>query len=90
MKTYSYVEPGLNDEPVVVVMNEAEILMNYWPHWKERMVRKYGEDSELITDENCIDDWIALNWAVEVKLEERCKKEKCPARAQNIDRRRVI
>jgi hypothetical protein len=67
MKTYSYVEPGFNGEPVEVVYNEAEILFEYWPYWKEQMVKKYGEGHELITDNNCIEDWVAINWATEVK-----------------------
>jgi predicted HAD superfamily Cof-like phosphohydrolase len=68
MKTYSYIEPGLENKPVEVVYNEAEILFDYWPHWKERMVKKYGEGHELITDENCIEDWVTVNWATEIKM----------------------
>ena len=49
-----------------VIMNEAEILQDYWPYWYGEMVRVHGADSPLITDENCIDDWVAVNWAVEV------------------------
>lgn len=32
------------------------------------MADKYGEGHELITRENCIEDWVALNWAWEKKV----------------------
>ena len=67
MKIYSYVEPGLNNEPVEIIYTEYEILFEYWSFWKEQMIKKYGEDHELITEENCIEDWLSVNWATEVK-----------------------
>lgn len=67
MKLYSYVEPGLNNKPVEVIYSEDEIIEEYWESWSERMIKKYGEDHEWITTENCIEDWITVNWASEVK-----------------------
>jgi hypothetical protein len=67
VKIYSYVEPGLNNEPVEIIYTEYEILFEYWSFWKEQMIKKYGEDHELITEENCIEDWLSVNWATEVK-----------------------
>jgi len=67
MTKYSYVEPNEDGNPVEFVYDEAEILFEYWPYWKERMVKKYGEGHELITEENCIEDWVTVNWATEIK-----------------------
>jgi hypothetical protein len=44
---------------------EAQILEEYWEYWKGRMEQKYGSDYEEITPENCIDDWVVVNWAWE-------------------------
>lgn len=68
MKKYRIVEQADNEEGFIeLILNEAEILHDYWPHWSSLMEKKYGKGHELITDENCIDDWIAVNWAAEVK-----------------------
>ena len=42
---------------------KEKILEEYWPFWSEKMIKKYGEGHELITEDNCIDDWCAVNWA---------------------------
>ena len=67
MKTYCYVEPDENMNPVEVCLTEEEILSKYWDFWYAKMITKYGEDHELITEENFIDDWIVVNWATEKK-----------------------
>lgn len=46
---------------------EDEILEEYWGWWSEKMVKKYGYGHELITKENCIEDWLVTNWAWEKK-----------------------
>ena len=46
---------------------DQEILEERWDWWKERMIKKYGKDSELITEEICIQDWVADNYAWEYK-----------------------
>ena len=33
------------------------------------MIAKFGEGHEYITEENCIYDWIVVNWAWEKKDE---------------------
>ena len=68
MTTYSFIEPDSKGEPVEIIYNEAEILFEYWPYWKEQMVKKYGDNHELITEENCIQDWVTVNWATEIKM----------------------
>lgn len=57
---YYYYEIGV-EEPVA--MTEQAILMVYWDFWYDKMVKKYGKDSELINAENCIKDWAVVNWA---------------------------
>lgn len=48
------------------VYTEDDIIQEFWPYWYDKMVAKYGEGHELITREKCIEDWVAVNWAVEV------------------------
>tara|TARA_Y100000310_G_scaffold508_1_gene751 strand:+ start:684 stop:908 length:225 start_codon:yes stop_codon:yes gene_type:complete len=67
MKRYSYIEPDENMNPITVVMNEREILDYYWEFWKEKMVKKYGGDHELIINKNCISDWCVTHYATEVE-----------------------
>jgi hypothetical protein len=47
------------------IYTEEEILKEYWEYWSMRMIQ-HGGLSPLITPENCIDDWIVVNWAVKV------------------------
>ena len=65
MKRYSYVEPDENNEPVETIMTETEILWVYWHHWSE-MMKKKGDPS-MVTKQNCIEDWVVVNWAKEIK-----------------------
>lgn len=67
MKKYSFVTPDENFDAIVEVLTEEEILERYWEFWRGKMVKKFGENSELITKENCIDDWVCCNWAKEEK-----------------------
>lgn len=54
---------GLYDSKVVV-LSEEEILRDYWPYWSEKMKSKGFTD---LTKEDCLDDWIVVNWAWESK-----------------------
>jgi hypothetical protein len=73
-KTYTYNEPIFHGDAFVgndiIEKTEQQILEDYWDYWNARMVAKFGEGHELITKENCIDDWIAVNWAWE-KVDEK-------------------
>ncbi len=44
-----------------------EILDRYWECWKQEMVNKYGEGHSLISEANCIEDWMIVNWEVEFR-----------------------
>jgi len=73
MKTWAYDEPNKDGTNNHVVVTEVEILRLYWDNWEARMqiaVLKPNTMAylmpELITKENCIDDWVSVNWAYEV------------------------
>lgn len=68
MKLYeiSYVDTDNND--TTVIYTEAEIIEEYWHYWSAKMVGKFGNDNPVITIENCIQDWITVNWAIEIGI----------------------
>ncbi len=52
------------------VFTEEMILKTYYPYWLEQMTRVHGDvDNWPCEDtfENALDDWIVVNWAVEIK-----------------------
>lgn len=73
MKYYSYneydPESPLADEKggYVVTKSEKEILREYWPYWYVRMCNKFGKEEvdAKFSKQDCIDDWIIVNWAWE-------------------------
>ena len=67
MKVYHYNDWDENEQPVVKSVTEQQILSEYWDYWKSKMTQKFGAGDEKITEENCIEDWIAVNWAWEKK-----------------------
>ena len=60
MKTYRYSDPGGE-----YTLTEDQILEEYWDYWCGRMRHVHKED--MISKERCIEDWITVNWAIEVK-----------------------
>ena len=65
MRYYSYNEYLDNEEYAIVTLSEDYILHDYWPYWQMKMLTKYPPGHSLITKENCLEDWIAINWAWE-------------------------
>lgn len=61
MKVYRY----YIDTNESVEVTDQQILYDYWQYWEPKMVEKYGENSEKITHENCINDWVMQHGAVE-------------------------
>jgi len=59
MKTYKY-----QDSEGEYSLTEEEILQEYFDHWSKKMV-KAGKSS-IISEKNCIDDWVIVHWAREV------------------------
>lgn len=66
-RTYRYDEPVDSPDPKdgEVTLTGQEIIDQYYSHWCMQMV-SVGRLQE-ISEENCIDDYIVVNWAYEVK-----------------------
>lgn len=69
MKYYSYnvYDEDHPDLGYVETKSEQEIINEYWPYWYNKMCKKFGkaliDDSYSTAD--CIDDFVAVNWAWE-------------------------
>ena len=80
MKYYTWIEPNFDESEnylgaITMVWSEEQILESYWPWWHKAMIAKYGEGHELITEDNCIQDFVVCHWAVEVKDESGRSKD---------------
>lgn len=51
------------DEEFPVEVSREQIIKEFWPFWEKRMIKEFGEGHELITEDNCIDDWVVVHWA---------------------------
>ena len=69
MRYFSFNEQDDKGNDVVQTMSEDEIREEYYPYWKERMIKKYGEEEfkKTWSFEECLEDWVVVNWAWEVK-----------------------
>lgn len=65
MKYYSIVYPDKQQNTVEEVLSEQDILDHYWEYWYEKMV--LADKRHLISLQNCIDDWVVINWAMLVR-----------------------
>ena len=63
-KYWTIVFPGEHGQHVQETWSEDQILEYYWQYWYVRMVEK-NQDADLLTTENCIQDWCIGHWAVE-------------------------
>lgn len=65
MRYWIYVEPASQKcvEPVWTIMSDTAVLAQYYDFWSAKMIdaNKAGQ----ISDENCIQDWVSIHWAVE-------------------------
>jgi len=52
----------------VVTMSEDDIREQYWPYWYGEMCEKFGKEEVdgKYSFEDCLDDWVIVNWAWEV------------------------
>ena len=66
MKIITFIQPHKLDPEILieVVMTEEDVLEHYWQFWKDGMT-KANKPKEMITESNCIEDFIIVNWAVE-------------------------
>lgn len=62
---WEYDEPNEDGTNNHVIMSEREIFDVYFSRWAEMMMN-IGKQ-ELSTRENCIDEWIIVNWASKVE-----------------------
>ena len=69
MRYFSYDEPDEDFNNTVVTKSEEEIRKEYYPLWYEKMRKKFGKEvvDRDYSFEDCLDDWIVVNWAWEVK-----------------------
>ena len=74
MKYWQYVYPSDGHYNYgVETYSDDDIINEYWDYWKDKMICQ--ELEEEISRENCIDDWVVINWAFEI-AEEEYKKTK--------------
>jgi hypothetical protein len=71
MRFYCVNEPNFDREGNIIsndvrVYSEQEIIDEYWDYWCKMMKELHGEKVTLIRGD-CIEDWIAVNWAWESK-----------------------
>jgi len=64
MKTYQYLEPDNEGNPITITRTEEEILFEYFYYWSFKMIK--ADKADKITTQNCIKDWIVLHWAEEL------------------------
>ena len=56
-----------------ILMTEKEIFDSYYPHWCYEIKKKYLKEGtpppteESLCFEHCLEDWITIHWAWEVK-----------------------
>lgn len=63
-RRFAFDEPGENDEDLTVIVTEDWIRENYWPFWYEKMIEVHGkEKADNCTFQDCLDDWVACQWA---------------------------
>jgi len=63
MKYYTIVFPGEFGQHVQETWNREQILKFYWTHWNRKMFQ--SGNSDKVTEDNCIEDWITIHWAEE-------------------------
>ena len=70
MRYFSYNEyvedPSTNS---VVTVSEEDVRRDYYPYWYDKMCQKFGKEvvDRDYSFEDCLDDWIVVNWAWESK-----------------------
>jgi len=64
---YCYNEMTDDGGNEVITLSEEEIKETYYPYWHGKMCEKFGKEKvdETYTFEDCLDDWIVVNWAWE-------------------------
>lgn len=66
-KKWYYIEPDENMNVVMICKTEQEIINEYYEFWKTQMEKVNKVD--LINFDNCIEDWVVVNWASDKPFE---------------------
>ena len=58
----------MEDVDVCEILSEKDIFVQYFPYWYGKMCEKFGAEyvNEKYSWKDCLEDWIVVNWAVEV------------------------
>lgn len=67
MKLWTVHFPNDKGDDVTETLSEDQILNEYWDYWYDKMCEKFGKDivDSNYTKQDCIDDWVIVNWAFE-------------------------
>ena len=70
MRYFSYNERLEDGSDVVITVSELEIKDTFYSYWYGKMCDKFGKEvvDSKYTFEDCLDDWIVVNWAWESSL----------------------
>lgn len=68
MRYYSFNDMDDDGDNIVITVSEEDVRHDYYPYWQKRMT-EVGKDLSQYTFEDCLDDWIVVNWAWEVNDE---------------------
>lgn len=74
MKLYRVVEPDYDENGHLIgehvkLYNRQQILDEYFNFWLESITRRRPDNFVRILQNACIEDWVTVNWAVEVDSE---------------------
>ena len=74
MRYWTHCEEGEHGQYIQETWSAAQILAAYFPSWKENM-RRLGRDQH-ISENECIIDWVVINWAWETDERGMPRKER--------------
>lgn len=65
MRYYCYNEMTDDGDDEIVLVSEEDVRQTYYPYWYRKMCDKFGKEvvDEKYSFEDCLDDWIVVNWA---------------------------
>jgi len=70
MRYFSYNEYKTDPsvDSYVETVSEEDIRRNYYSYWYSRMCKKFGKEhvDATYSFEDCLEDWVVVNWAWEV------------------------
>lgn len=67
MRYYSFNEYSEQGN-IVETWSEQEVRERYYPYWYQKMCERFGQEhvDANFSFEECLDDWVVVNWAWEV------------------------